>query len=99
MPKFRITPRARDDLNNIGRYTEREWGKNQRNSYLKDFEKRFFWLAENPQLGKHRSDITEGYYSFPQSGHVIFYMISHEGIDVIGIPHKEMDIISYFFPD
>ncbi len=99
MSKFRITPRARDDLKNIGRYTERQWGKAQRNAYLKDFEKRFRWLAENPQLGKHRSDIAEGYYSFPQGEHVVFYLVGQEGINIIGVPHKEMDIISYFLPD
>lgn len=98
MSKFRITPRARDDLKNIGRYTEQQWGKTQRNAYLKNLEKRFVWLAENPQRGKHRSDVTEGYYSFPQGEHVIFYLIGQEGIDIIGVPHKEMDIISYFLP-
>jgi len=99
MSRFRVTPRARDDLKNIGRYTERQWGKAQRNTYLKDLEKRFCWLAENPQLGKQRSDIAEGYHSFPQGGHVVFYLIGQEGIDIIGVPHKEMDIISYFLPD
>ena len=29
--KVRVTPRAREDLKNIGRYTERTWGKAQRN--------------------------------------------------------------------
>ena len=48
MPGYRITPRAQDDLKNIGRYTERQWGKRQRNTYLKALEKRFNWLAENP---------------------------------------------------
>lgn len=99
MPTFKITPRARDVLKNIGRYTERQWGKNQRNAYLQDFEKRFRWLAENPQLGKHRSDVIEGYYSCPQGQHVIFYLIDQECIEIIGIPHKEMDIVSYFLPD
>jgi len=99
MSRFRITPRARDDLKNIGRYTERQWGKAQRNAYLKDLEKRFGWLAENPQLGKHRSDVTAGYYSFPQGEHVVFYLVGQEGIEIIGVPHKEMDIISYFLPD
>lgn len=58
-----------------GRYTEPQWGKSQRNSYLQEFEKRFRWLAENPRLEKHRSDVTEGYYSYPQGQHVIFYLI------------------------
>jgi toxin ParE1/3/4 len=99
MSRFRITPRARDDLKNIGRYTTQQWGKAQRNVYLKDLEHRFSWLAENSMLGKNRSDVAEGYYSFPQGEHVIFYLVSQEGIDIIGIPHKEMDIISYFLKD
>ena len=94
--KVRITPRARDDLKNIGRYTERAWGKAQRNRYLKSLDARFNWLAENPLLGKHRTDICEGYHSFPEGQHVVFYMFSSSTIDIIGIPHKEMDTISYF---
>ncbi|MGB0289139.1 type II toxin-antitoxin system RelE/ParE family toxin [Aequoribacter sp.] len=94
--KVRITPRARDDLKNIGRYTERAWGKAQRNRYLKSLDARFNWLAENPLLGKHRTDICEGYHSFPEGQHVVFYLFSSSTIDIIGIPHKEMDTISYF---
>lgn len=94
--RYRITPRAYDDVINIGHYTERAWGKTQRNTYLKAMEARFQWLADNPLLGKHRSDINDGYYSFPQGQHVVFYLVSHNVIDIIGIPHKDMDIISYF---
>ncbi|WP_119393437.1 type II toxin-antitoxin system RelE/ParE family toxin [Salinibius halmophilus] len=94
--KVRVTQRARADLKNIGRYTERTWGKTQRNLYLKSIEARFQWLAENPLLGKHRTDICEGYYSFPEGQHVVFYLFSSTTIDIIGIPHKEMDTISYF---
>lgn len=94
--KIRITPRAREDLRNIGRYTERAWGKAQRNRYLKSIEARFQWLAENPLLGKRRTDICEGYYSFPEGEHVVFYLFDSGNLDIIGIPHKEMDTISYF---
>lgn len=96
MRKYRVTLRARDDLKNIGRYTLQQWGKNQRNLYLKQLETRFEWLSESPLLGKHRTDIQEGFYSFPQSEHVVFYLIRIEGIDIIGVPHKEMDILNYF---
>ena len=99
MPAFKVTPMAQDDLKNIGRYTERQWGKRERNTYLKALEKRFGWLAVNPKLGKHRTDVAKVYYSFPQGEHVVFYLIGEKGIDIIGIPHKEMDIITYFHPD
>ena len=90
MSAFRVTPRARDDLKNIGRYTEQQWGKIQRNIYLEQLEKRFGWLAENPLLGKQRPDIAEGYYSFPQGEHVVFYLVGKDSIDIIGIPHKNI---------
>ena len=99
MPGYRVTPRALEDLKNIGRYTEQQWGKRQRNTYLRALEKRFSWLAENPRLGEHRTDVAEGYYSFPQGEHVVFRMIGEENINIIGISHKEMDIITYFRPD
>lgn len=92
----RVTPRARDDLKNIGRYTQHAWGKNQRNYYLKCIESRFHWLVEAPQLGKHRADICEGYYSYPEGQHMVFYIIGSDCIDIIGVLHKEMDIVSYF---
>lgn len=96
MSNYRITPRTRDDLKNIGRYTNKQWGKPQRDSYLRDLEKRFNWLAKNPLFGKHRVEIAEDYYSFPEGKHIVFYLINKDCIDIIGIPHKEMDIISYF---
>lgn len=74
MHGLRVTPRAQDDLRNIGRYMERQWGKRQRNTYLKALEKRFGCLAESPQLGKRRTDVAEGYYSFPEGEHVAFYL-------------------------
>ena len=44
-------------------------------------------------------DVYEGYYSFPEGQHVIFYLISANTIDIIDIPHKDMDVISYFMKD
>lgn len=96
MTNYRVTPRARDDLKNIGRYTEQKWGKLQRNKYLKQLESRFEWLAENPLLGRGRSDIGEGFYSYPQAEHIVFYRCRLEVIEIIGVLHQEMDVLHYF---
>jgi len=93
---YRVTPRAKQDLKHIGRYTLKTWGKEQRDSYLRDMEARFAWLAEHPNLGRHRPDVQEGYYSYPQGSHVVFYLIREDGIDIIGVPHQRMDVMSYF---
>lgn len=92
----RITPRAAADIASIGRYTQRKWGKKQRDRYLRALDARFSWLAENPGMGRHRTDIKDGYYSFLQGSHVVFYLVRDGGIDVIGIPHQHMDIANYF---
>ena len=68
-----ITPRAQEDLKNIGRYSLKMWGRKQRNTYLKTLEKRFEWLAERPDRGQRRPDIQEEYFSYPQGSHIVFY--------------------------
>ncbi len=95
-PSFRITPRAFDDLKNIARYTRQQWGEEQRDRYLGALDSRFGWLAEHPNSGKHRPDIQDGYFCFPQGSHLIFYLVRADGIDIIGVPHKRMDVLLYF---
>lgn len=94
---YRVTPRAAQDLKQIGRYTLKTWGRKQRNSYLRYMEDRFEWLAERPDRGRRRPDAGEDYFSYPQSAHVVFYLLREDGIDIIGVPHQRMDIMNYFF--
>jgi len=93
---FRVTPRAAADLIGIGRYTQKKWGKKQRDLYLRDLDRRFAWLAKNPKLAKHRLDINSEYYCYPQGAHLIFFICNGANIDIIGIPHKSMDVLDYF---
>lgn len=95
-PPFRLTPRAENDLRAIARYTLEQWGQEQRETYLRALDRRFHWLAENPALGRPRPDVKEGYFSYPEGRHVIFYLIREGGIDIIGIPHQRMDVRNYF---
>lgn len=94
--RYRITPRAAEDLRNIARYTLQRWGRKQRDIYLSAIDRRFSWLAENPNLGKSRPDVSDAYYSYPQGSHVIFYLVREDGIDIIGVPHQRMDVLNYF---
>lgn len=93
---FRLTPRAYDDLKNIARYTRQQWGEGQRARYMRALDERFRWLAEHPRSGTHRPDIAEAYYCYPQGSHLVFYIISADAIVIIGVPHKHMDVPSYF---
>ncbi len=95
-PAFRLTPRASADLKNIARYTRQQWGEAQRETYMRALDARFRWLAEHPRSGKHRPDIADGHYSFPEGSHLIFYLIGADAIDIIGVPHRQMDVPAYF---
>lgn len=91
-PSFRVTPRAFEDLKNIGRYTLGQWGRQQRDAYLRGLDARFAWLAKQPMLGRQRDEIAPGYRSYRHESHIIFYLIRDGGIDIIGVPHQAMDI-------
>ena len=89
---FRLTPRAVADLDAIAEFTIETWGKDRLENYLRSMNSRFDWLAENPFAGRERNDVHPDYRSFPQGSHVIFYMVGDGHDDIIGIPHKSMDI-------
>ena len=96
MKRFRLTPRALKDLDEIADYSVRTWDEAQTERYLAALEERFQWLAENPLLGRARDEIAEGYRSFRQGSHIVFYIIAGESVHIIGVPHAAMDIDAYF---
>ncbi len=93
---YSIRQQAQADLESIWLYSYQEWGTEQADLYIRSLLARFTWLSKNPQLGKQRTEIKPGYYCFPEGMHLIFYKITQDGIDIIGVPHQNMDIVSYF---
>lgn len=89
--KIEVTAKARNDLFQIGRYTESKWGTSQRNHYLKQLDEAFNLIADSPNIGKDRSHVLAGYRSFQQGSHVIYYRES-ETIEIIRVLHKRMDV-------
>ena len=97
MPTFNVSKSAYSDLLSIGRYTEKEWGRKQRNSYLKQIDTCFKQIARNPKLGTSCDYIKTGYRKFPQGSHVVFYRENSEGlVEIVRILHKNMDVFSKF---
>lgn len=94
-PRYTLRQLAENDLEEIWLYSLKEWGVDQADKYIRALLSRFSWLSENPTIGKPRTDIKPGYYSFPEGRHVIFYTLTSYGIDVIGIPHQRMDVMGH----
>jgi plasmid stabilization system protein ParE len=48
MPGFTLTKKAKADLKEIARYTQDQWGRDQRDKYLAMLDGCFHQLAANP---------------------------------------------------
>ena len=70
-----LTPRAEQDIQQAWLYTIDMWGEAQADAYVRDLFDRIVWLANNPRLGRNRQDISDGYFSFGQGRHLIFYKV------------------------
>lgn len=95
-PTYSIRALARTDLEEIWVFTFEEWGFEQADKYLNSLLSRFDWLSRNPYAGKDREDVKNGYYCFPEGMHLVFYTMTEYGIDIIGIPHQNMAVVSHF---
>ncbi len=93
MKSFELTRAAKKDLRDIAKFTEKRWGRNQRYLYMKQFDDVFYFLADNPSVGKKCDHIKLGYKKFPQGSHIIFFRDNLESnISIIRILHKNMDV-------
>ncbi|MFY0637236.1 type II toxin-antitoxin system RelE/ParE family toxin [Maricaulis maris] len=90
--RVRLTPRAVADIKAIARYTTKNWGHAQCQSYLRSLDDRIRWLAEHPPSGRARNDIADNSRSYRHNAHIVFYRISPNGMDVLAVVHGAMDI-------
>ena len=97
MPKFTLTGKAKSDLKDIARFTQKRWGREQRNKYLASLDDSFRRLAENPSIGKDCSEVKEGYHKFPTGSHVIYYHCPEKSqLQIVRVLHESMDVERQF---
>lgn len=58
MPGFRISLAAKEDVKNIGRYTQDKWGVAQRRRYLDGLNATFVALSETPEMAAERREFS-----------------------------------------
>ena len=95
MSRLTLTRSASADLKSIAAYTQRKWGREQRQLYLRQFDDGFiYWhlLADTPALGNNCDYIKRGYQKFPVGSHLVFYRDDGpSAIQIVRILHKRMD--------
>lgn len=90
---FVLSCKAKNDLLNIARHTQKHWGREKRNQYLKSFDNTFLVIDKNPNIGKPSDYIKDAYRKLPHLQHVIYYKILEDNsILIVRILHQSMDV-------
>ena len=91
MAEFRLTPAAERDLEQIWRYTQREWDSDQADRYTEQLLSACSQLAQAPYIATACDPIRAGYRRQIVSRHNIYFHLADYGIAVVRILHAQMD--------
>lgn len=92
MADYFLTKRAEEDFDGIGLYSLENWGLEKAESYLGDLDACFERLANDPLLGKDRSDIKTKLLAYPCNSHVIFFRRDDAGnVEILRVLGQVMD--------
>jgi toxin ParE1/3/4 len=95
MKRYRLTPEAEKDLDQISDYIAND-NPQAALRLLGRIEERCQRLAEMPETGRARDELAEGLRSGIVGNYVIFYRLDDEGIQVIRVLHGSRDLPSLF---
>ena len=92
MESFRLLPQAESDLESIWLYSANNWGVDQAHSYLDGLVDIFQLLSDNPLMCREQSEFTPPVYIHHHAHHLIIFILSDIGIDIVRVLHESMDI-------
>ena len=91
MRSYRLSFRARADLDDIWVYSIEKWGRRKAGDYLRNIQLNVELIAERPELGGQHEVPGSEYRKRPVGSHVIFYRIG-PAVEIVRILHQNMDI-------
>jgi toxin ParE1/3/4 len=89
--RYRLSPAARSDLDEIWDYSAERWGANQANTYIRELAGAIERIASRKRRGRACDDIRAGYFKHACQSHVIFYRMEGEAVVVVRVLHQRMD--------
>ena len=92
-PKYRISAKALEDLEDIWLYSYRKWSKEQADKYHRLIFEEIESIVINYDLCRSVDYIRIGYKVTKVKSHLIYFKKSNDGvIEIIRILHQKMDI-------
>ncbi len=95
MSRYRLTPEALRDLDEIVDYISRE-NPAAALRVINSIEQKCRTLAEMPELGRLREELAPGLRSLTAGNYLIFYRPTDGGINVIRVAHGSRDLPQLF---
>lgn len=96
MKRFRLSPNARNDLDEIWVYVARERTTEAADRLVDSLTQRFSLLADMPNIGRKRDDLEPGARSLPVGSYVIYYRRSGRAIEISRVVHGARDVKKLF---
>jgi len=104
MSRVATTPEADQDLVEIALYTATSQGSiDAARAFVWMLKDKFLLLAEHPDLGRGREEITglcragtHLLHSFPVNKYVVFYEPIEDGVRILRVLHTSRDITDIF---
>lgn len=94
MPRYRISPAAREDLRQIRDYISRD-NPDAAHRLLDQLADRFLMLVRQPLIGSPRDDLIRGLRDFTFGNYVIFYRPPESPqavVEIVRILHCARDV-------
>ena len=89
---YKISKLAKEDLENIWKFTKENWSTNQANKYFEGIIGQINKLTTNPEIGKSIEIVKSGSRVLKYKSHIIVYKVDEDIIKVDRILHKKMNI-------
>jgi toxin ParE1/3/4 len=92
--RYRLSPRALDDLEDIWRFSAETWSIPQADRYVGDLARIFDTLAVMPTLARERSEFTPPVRIHVHEKHLIVYTNAADEIVIIRLLGSQQDWVS-----
>jgi toxin ParE1/3/4 len=97
--KVRVSGAALNDIREIGRFTQTQWGPERRRAYLAGLDQKFSLLADNPEISPERAEFDPPVRIQPHERHLVVYIVEKDGILIVRVLHGSMDIAPHLSQD
>lgn len=95
MADYIITPRAEKDIDEILLFIAAD-NLNAAIAFQERLANRFELLADNPKIGRERTEVKQGLRSFPEGNYLIFYREWAGIVAIVRVLHGARDLDEIF---